>query len=47
MGAYINVLGRDFLIHDADTFTKVSGGARQLGVVLVQGVQGGVKCLLL
>ncbi len=22
MGAYINVLNRDFLIHDADTFTK-------------------------
>ncbi len=26
MGAYINVLGRDFLIHDADTFTKVCAG---------------------
>jgi hypothetical protein len=22
MGAYIHVLGRDFLIHDADSFTK-------------------------
>lgn len=22
MGAYINVLNRDFMIHDADTFTK-------------------------